>query len=98
LELISTISHTSAPKRAEDADLTVMIPAFMLSELRAAFSVGFIIFLPFLLIDLIVSAVLMSLGMMMMPPVSISLPLKLMLFVLIDGWTLIVRAIAGAYS
>jgi flagellar biosynthetic protein FliP len=70
----------------------------MLSELRAAFTAGFILFLPFLLIDLVVAAILMALGMMMVPPSSISLPLKLLLFVLIDGWTLLLRAIAGAYA
>lgn len=76
----------------------VLVPSFMLSELRAAFTAGFIIFLPFLLIDLMVAAVLMALGMMMVPPVSISLPLKIMLFVLIDGWALLIRAIAGVYA
>jgi flagellar biosynthetic protein FliP len=70
----------------------------MLSELRAAFTAGFLIFLPFLLIDLVVAAILMALGMMMVPPVTISLPLKVMLFVLMDGWSLVLRALAGAYS
>jgi flagellar biosynthetic protein FliP len=78
--------------------MRVLVPAFMLSELRAAFTSGFILFLPFLLIDLIVAAVLMALGMMMVPPSSISLPLKLLLFVLVDGWSLLMRAIAGAYT
>jgi flagellar biosynthesis protein FliP len=91
-----------APKASAAADgsapLQVLVPAFMLSELRAAFISGFIIFLPFLLIDLIVAAVLMALGMMMVPPVTISLPLKVLLFVLIDGWSLLMRAIAGAYA
>jgi flagellar biosynthetic protein FliP len=77
--------------------LRVLVPAYMLSELRAAFVAGFMIFLPFLLIDLVVAAVLMALGMMMVPPASISLPLKVMLFVLIDGWSLLLRGIAGAY-
>jgi flagellar biosynthetic protein FliP len=81
-----------------DVPLRVLVPAFMLSELRAAFAAGFILFLPFLLIDLIVAAVLMALGMMMVPPASISLPLKLLLFVLIDGWSLLLRALAGAYA
>ena len=83
---------------AADLPLRVLVPAFMLSELRAAFAAGFILFLPFLLIDLIVAAVLMALGMMMVPPASISLPLKLLLFVLIDGWSLLLRALAGAYA
>jgi flagellar biosynthetic protein FliP len=81
-----------------DVPLRVLVPAFMMSELRAAFVAGFIIFLPFLLIDLVVAAVLMALGMMMVPPVSISLPLKVLLFVLIDGWSLLMRGIAGAYT
>lgn len=83
---------------ADEVPLRVLVPAFMLSELRAAFVAGFVIFLPFLLIDLVVAAVLMALGMMMVPPVSISLPLKVLLFVLIDGWGLMMRAIAGAYA
>jgi flagellar biosynthetic protein FliP len=88
----------AAAGAAADVPLRVMVPAFMLSELRAAFAAGFILFLPFLLIDLIVAAVLMALGMMMVPPASISLPLKLLLFVLIDGWSLLLRAIGGAYA
>jgi len=87
-----------AADAAAEVPLRVLVPAFMLSELRAAFTAGFVIFLPFLLIDLVVAAVLMALGMMMVPPVSISLPMKVLLFVLIDGWTLLMRAIAGAYA
>jgi flagellar biosynthesis protein FliP len=74
-----------------------LIPAFMLSELRAAFQIGFVIFLPFLLIDLVVSSVLMALGMMMMPPTTIALPLKILMFVLVDGWALIVKALVGSF-
>lgn len=74
-----------------------LIPAFLLSELRAAFIIGFVIFLPFLVIDLVISASLMSLGMMMLPPIIISLPFKLLLFVLVDGWSLIVTALIGSY-
>ncbi|TAK73709.1 MAG: flagellar biosynthesis protein FliP [Aquabacterium sp.] len=96
--LVSEMARKPLPAKAQEADLQVLVPAFMLSELRVAFSVGFVIFLPFLLVDLIVSAVLMSLGMMMMPPATVSLPLKLLLFVLIDGWGLVVRAIAGSYQ
>ncbi len=98
LDLVASMAHKPLPDKAESADLYLLVPAFMLSELRVAFSVGFVIFLPFLLVDLIVSAVLMSLGMMMMPPITVSLPLKLLLFVLIDGWGLILRAIAGSYQ
>nr|WP_245192342.1 flagellar type III secretion system pore protein FliP [Arthrobacter pigmenti] len=77
--------------------LTTLIPAFMISELRAAFIIGFVIFVPFLVIDLVVSAALMSMGMMMLPPVMISLPFKILLFVLVDGWGLIITALVGSY-
>jgi flagellar biosynthetic protein FliP len=95
---VSELARVTLAAKPIDVPLRVLVPAFMLSELRAAFVAGFIIFLPFLLIDLLVAAILMALGMMMVPPVSISLPLKVMLFVLIDGWTLLLRAIAGVYS
>jgi len=72
------------------------VPAFVVSELRAAFLIGFVVFVPFLVIDLVVSAVLMSMGMMMLPPVFISLPLKLLLFVLVDGWSLIIQSLVGS--
>ena len=98
LQSVSELAGVPLGTAQEDAPLRVLVPAFMLSELRAAFVAGFIIFLPFLLIDLVVAAILMALGMMMVPPVSISLPLKVMLFVLIDGWSLLVRALAGVYG
>lgn len=99
LRSVGELAHLPTSPRAQgDVPLRVLVPAFMLSELRAAFSAGFILFLPFLLIDLVVAGVLMALGMMMVPPASISLPLKLLLFVLIDGWALLLRGIAGAYS
>jgi flagellar biosynthetic protein FliP len=98
LRAVSDLAHLTPPETSAETPLRVLVPSFMLSELRAAFVAGFMIFLPFLLIDLIVAAILMALGMMMVPPVSISLPLKVMLFVLIDGWSLLVRAIAGAYA
>lgn len=98
VDLIASLAKKPLPDKVEDADLNVLVPAFMLSELRVAFSVGFVIFLPFLLIDLIVSAVLMSLGMMMMPPATVALPLKILLFVLIDGWAIVLRAIVGSYQ
>ncbi|MCG7489139.1 flagellar type III secretion system pore protein FliP [Vibrio sp. Of14-4] len=79
-------------------DLTILIPAFMLSELKAAFQFAFIIFLPFILIDLIVASILMALGMIMLPPISISLPVKLLIFVLVDGWTLIVGSLIKGFG
>jgi flagellar biosynthetic protein FliP len=98
LGAVAALARLDTPLDRADPPLQVLVPAFMLSELRAAFTSGFIIFLPFLLIDLVVAAVLMALGMMMVPPVSIALPLKVLLFVLIDGWSLLLRAIAGAYA
>jgi flagellar biosynthetic protein FliP len=77
--------------------LTTLIPAFILSELRAAFIIGFVIFVPFLIIDMVVSAGLMSVGMMMLPPVLVSLPFKLLLFVLVNGWALIISALVKSY-
>ena len=77
--------------------LTTLVPAFVLSELRSAFVIGFVIFVPFLVIDLVVAAVLMSMGMMMLPPVTISLPFKILLFVLVDGWGLIVQSLVASY-
>jgi len=86
------------PTRVEDLPLTVVMPAFVLSELRTAFQMGVLIFIPFLVIDFVVASTLMSLGMMMMPPVMISLPFKLLLFVLVDGWFLILRSLVQSFS
>jgi flagellar biosynthesis protein FliP len=97
LALMVEISHDAQPKSIDDIKLVQLIPAFMLNELRTAFQIGFVIFLPFLLIDLIVSSVLMSLGMMMVPPVMIALPLKVLMFVLIDGWNLVVRSLVMSF-
>lgn len=98
MALMLEISKSPVPEKAEDISLLQLIPAFMLSELKTAFQIGFIIFIPFVLVDLIVSSILMSLGMMMVPPASISLPLKILLFVLIDGWNLVVRALLGTFQ
>lgn len=97
LALMLELSNASKPKTLEEVSNVQLIPAFMLSELRVAFQIGFVIFLPFLLIDLIVSSVLMGLGMMMMPPVTVSLPIKILLFVLIDGWGLVLRSTIGSF-
>ncbi len=98
LALMVELAKAESPKSMEDISLIQLVPAFMLSELRSAFQIGFVIFLPFLLVDLVVSSALMSLGMMMVPPASISLPLKILMFVLIDGWNLVVRALLGTFS
>jgi flagellar biosynthetic protein FliP len=86
------------PTRVADLPLRVIVPAYVISELQTAFQMGFLIFLPFLVIDLLVSSILMSLGMMMMPPAIISLPLKLLLFVLVDGWHLVVRSLVESFN
>jgi flagellar biosynthetic protein FliP len=86
------------PTRVEDLPLRVVTPAFIISELRTAFQMGFLIYVPFILIDIVVATVLMSMGMMMMPPSTISLPLKLLLFVLVDGWSLIVQSLVRSFG
>ena len=86
------------PTAVESLPLKVVIPGFIISELRTAFQMGFLLFVPFILIDLVVATVLMSMGMMMMPPVTVSLPLKILLFVLVDGWNLVVRSIVLSFA
>jgi flagellar biosynthetic protein FliP len=85
------------PKTRADIPTYVLIPAFIISELKTAFQIGFLIFLPFLVIDLVVSSTLMSMGMVMLPPVFISLPFKILLFVLVDGWNLITRSLVESF-
>ncbi|MGN6244330.1 MAG: flagellar type III secretion system pore protein FliP [Motilibacteraceae bacterium] len=97
LALITKAADRDLPATRDDVPLTTLIPAFMLSELKAAFIIGFVIFVPFLVIDIVVSASLMSLGMMMLPPVMVSLPFKLLLFVLVDGWGLVVTSLVQSY-
>jgi flagellar biosynthesis protein FliP len=98
LELFLDISRLPAPERPEATPLRILIPAFMISELRRAFEIGFLIFVPFLVIDMVVASVLMSMGMMMLPPVLISLPFKLIFFVLVDGWYLVVGSLVESFS
>lgn len=97
LALMVELSKAKRPETVEEIGNVQLVPAFMLSELRAAFQIGFVIFLPFLLIDLIVSSVLMALGMMMMPPTTVALPLKILMFILVDGWTLVLKALVGSF-
>ena len=97
LAFIVDLSKSARPRTMDDIGTLQLVPAFMLSELRAAFQIGFVVFLPFLLIDLIVSSILMALGMMMMPPTTISLPLKVLMFVLADGWGLLLKALVGSF-
>jgi flagellar biosynthetic protein FliP len=98
LKLFVDMSHEAAPARPEDLSLRVLVPAFMISELRRAFEIGFLLFLPFLVIDLVVASVLMSMGMMMLPPVVVSLPFKLIFFVLVDGWSLVAGSLVQSYG
>jgi flagellar biosynthesis protein FliP len=98
LQLFIDLSRTPRPEHAEDMPLRVLVPAFMISELRRAFEIGFLLFLPFLIIDLIVASVLMSMGMMMLPPVVVSLPFKLIFFVLADGWSLVAGSLVQSYG
>ena len=97
LALMVELSKAPVPQSMDDIGNIQLIPAFMLSELRAAFQIGFVIFLPFLLIDLIVSSILMALGMMMMPPTTIALPIKILMFILVDGWSLLLKALVGSF-
>ena len=97
IEAIYAIAHAPVPKSPNDVDIMKLTPAFMMNELRVSFTIGFVILLPFLVIDLVVSSILLSLGMMMVPPTSISLPIKLLMFVLIDGWRLVILGLLGSF-
>jgi flagellar biosynthetic protein FliP len=98
IALLTHVAKRKMPDKPSDVALTTLIPSFILSELKEAFIIGFMIFIPFLVIDIVVSAGLMSLGMMMMPPVMVSLPFKILLFVLVDGWGLIIKALVQSYG
>jgi flagellar biosynthetic protein FliP len=97
VELFASLNRQEVSS-AEDLPMKVVIPAFIISELRTAFQMGFLLFVPFILIDLVVATVLMSMGMMMMPPTTVALPLKLLLFVLVDGWALISRSLLQSFA
>ena len=98
LKLFVDLSNAPEPEQAEDIGLQVLVPAFMISELRRAFEIGFLVFLPFIVIDMVVASVLMSMGMMMLPPIIISLPFKLIFFVLVDGWSLIAGSLVQSFG
>lgn len=98
IEMVYAVANTPLPDRPEEISLLKLIPAFMLNELRVAFTIGFVVLLPFLLIDLVVSSILLALGMMMVPPATISLPIKVLMFVLIDGWSLVMQGLLGSFS
>ena len=96
MRLILSLQEKEMPGSLEQLDLLDVIPAFLISELTTAFKIGFVIFIPFLLVDLVVASVLMSLGMIMLPPVTVSLPIKIMLFILIDGWAIITQTLISS--
>jgi flagellar biosynthetic protein FliP len=98
LELFSKLAHISSYKNKEEIPMRILLPSFITSELKTAFQIGFTIFIPFLIIDLVIASVLMALGMMMVPPSTISLPFKLMLFVLVDGWQLLVTSLSQSFK
>jgi flagellar biosynthetic protein FliP len=98
LGMFVTLSKIERPKAIADTPLQVVIPAFMISELKRAFTIGFLLFIPFLVIDLVVASVLMSMGMMMLPPVVVSLPFKLIFFVLVDGWSLVCGSLVRSFQ
>ena len=98
LSLFIAISKTPQPQTKADVPLEVLLPAFLISELKTAFEIGFLIFLPFLIVDMVVASVLLSMGMMMLPPMTISLPFKVLLFVIVDGWYLIVGSLVRGYA
>jgi len=97
IALFADLSGTEVIEKPEDVSMTILLPAFITSELKTAFQIGFILFIPFLIIDLVVASVLMSMGMMMLSPLIISLPFKLMLFVLVDGWSLVLGMLASSF-
>nr|WP_308806368.1 flagellar type III secretion system pore protein FliP [Neobacillus niacini] len=97
LALFMDYAKMDKPKSIDDIPLTALVPAFAISELKSAFQMGFMIFVPFLVIDMIVASILMSMGMMMLPPVMISLPFKILLFILVDGWNLIVKSLLMSF-
>lgn len=98
IALFARLAKLPPVEKAEDLPMRVVVPAFVTSELKTAFQIGFLVFIPFLIIDMVVASVLMSMGMMMMSPVIVSLPFKIMLFVLVDGWTLLVGSLVGSFA
>ncbi len=98
LALFFGIANKDKPKTIQDVPMSILMPAFMVSELKTAFQIGFIIYIPFLIIDMVVSSILMAMGMMMLPPTVVSLPFKLVLFVLVDGWSLIVGSVVKSFA
>ncbi len=97
LALFLEFTKAERPKTIQDIPLTALVPAYAISELKTAFQIGFMIFIPFLVIDMIISSILMGMGMMMLPPVMISLPFKILLFIMVDGWYLVVKSLLTSF-
>ena len=97
IALMTRAADRPNPPSLEETPFTTLVPAFMISEVRSAFIIGFVVFIPFLVIDLVVGAALMSMGMMMLPPVMVSMPFKVLLFVMVDGWGLLTKTLIGTY-
>ena len=98
LTLFLSLTKAAKPQNKDEVSTAILIPAFMISELKTAFTIGFVLFLPFLIIDMVVASILLSMGMMMLPPIMVSLPFKLLLFVLVDGWYLIVGSLIKSFG
>jgi flagellar biosynthetic protein FliP len=98
LQLLVDISKSPQPENQDDISMLTLIPAFMLSELKRAFQMGFLLFVPFLMIDMVVASILMAMGMMMLPPIIVSLPFKILLFVLVDGWSLVIGSLVKSFG
>ena len=98
LTLFANTANVNRPLKKDEVPMLILIPAFVISELKTAFIIGFVLYVPFLVIDMVVASVLLSMGMMMLPPVMISLPFKLMLFVLVDGWNLVVGSMINSFG
>jgi flagellar biosynthetic protein FliP len=98
IALFVNISKEERPEKPSDISMTALIPSFIISELKTAFQIGFMVYLPFLIIDMVVASILLSMGMMMLPPVMVSMPFKLLLFVLVDGWNLIVGSLVQSFK
>ncbi len=97
LALFVNIAKLEHPDNADDIPLHVLVPGFVISELKTAFQIAFVIFVPFLVIDMVVASVLMSMGMMMLPPIIVSLPFKILLFVLVDGWYMLIKSLVESF-
>jgi len=98
LALFYTIADAPRPQTRDEVPLNILVPAFVISELKTAFQMGFMLFIPFLIVDMVVASTLMSMGMFMLPPVMVSLPFKLHLFVMVDGWHLVIKSVVESFS